>query len=331
MTEPNPKSPVADVELKKVSQNGVEFYACPETGGLFLHHGDLNALLPNHHQGLLNKEDLELSSIVTKATSDDHGPVSCIYCGNPKMTKVNFLGLSDIVLDACEKCGSFWVDGGELEKIRSYWSEVEEGSKKSHDPLVQTILNFLKSLALPFFAFVLSFGFLNELHAQDALAQLRSRVGGMYGSFSANFTVSGSSGQVSSGKIYYQAPNKVHLKMGNGGIVATNGRYIYIYNPASGMAAKQDAGGSSGGILGLLQGYEGQVRGNTFIFKKPGTSRQVTVTVANNFVRTVQIRYEDGGTTTYSFSGVQQRGVPASLFSFKPPPSVQVVENPLNQ
>ncbi len=330
MSEKEFKSPVANAMLRRTVQNDREYYVCPETGGMYLHKGDLNALLP-HHESLFASEDLELSSLVKKTEKDVHGDIPCIHCGNPAMTKVTFLAESGIVLDHCEQCGSFWIDGGELRKMREYWENVEENSKKAHDPAIQVFLNFLKSLSIPFFSAILYFSAITGIRADAALDSLRGKIGGLYSSFTANFSVAGSSGQALSGKIYYQAPNKVHIKMSNGGIIASNGQYIVIYNPASGMAAKQDAGGTSGGILGLLRGYEGTVQGNRYIFRKPDTQEQIVVSVANNMLSSVQIRRETG-TVTYSFSGVNVgAGISGSLFSYKPPTSVRVIENPLNR
>ncbi len=170
------------------------------------------------------------------------------------------------------------------------------------------------------------------LYAQDALSALKAAAGGMYSSFTANFTYTSSGGAVNSGKIYYQYPNKLHVRTSNGGVIATNGTHLWIYNPASAICARQDVGGSSGGIIGLLSGYEGQIRGNSYVFRKPGAYyEEVVVTVSNGMIASVRLRHEDE-TSVYSFSGIQlDAGIKGSLFTFKPPANAQLVENPLNR
>ncbi|RME92817.1 MAG: outer membrane lipoprotein carrier protein LolA [Candidatus Hydrogenedentota bacterium] len=162
--------------------------------------------------------------------------------------------------------------------------------------------------------------------------EIKSLLGGLYKSFTANFTISGSSGNLMSGKIYYQYPGKLHVKTSDGGVIATNGRYLWIYNPASGRCMKQDVGGTGGGILGILKSYDGKRSGDSFIFRNPNKKiTEIGIRVSKGMIRSVRFQTEDSSYTV-SFSNVQfSGGIRASLFNYKPPASAQVIENPLNK
>ncbi|MCB1146169.1 MAG: zf-TFIIB domain-containing protein [Leptospiraceae bacterium] len=320
-----PKNGPGGVPLKTMIIQGVDIEYCPKSQGIFLHKGELNKLLHlNAEEG-----DLEFSSADHIVFEDKKKPVVCYNCGETMKT-VKFLEFSDVILDHCPACQSNWLDKGELEAVQKYWGNLESGAREAHDPIMFQFLNFLKAVTFPFIAAF--FIFTASLHAQDALSQLKSQIGGMFTSFSANFSVTGSGGSVSTGKVYYQYPNQLHVSVSGGGIIATNGKFLWLYNPSSGFCARQDVGGSSGGVLGLLGGYEGSVRGGNFVFKNPANYySEIIVTASNGMLRSLTLRHEDQS-TTYAFTGVNVGGgARASLFNFKPPPNAQMVENPLNR
>jgi len=174
---------------------------------------------------------------------------------------------------------------------------------------------------------------ITPVFSQSVIAQLKGQVGGMYSSFTGNFTYTSSSGVIQSGKIYYQYPNKLHLKMSGGGVVATNGRFLWIFSPKSMICLKQDAGGSSGGIMGMINGYEGKQRGSSFIFKGNGKRHydEIVVTASKGILKSVRLKKGDS-ITNIAFSGIKiGAGIKKSLFNYKPPTSARVKENPLNQ
>lgn len=170
------------------------------------------------------------------------------------------------------------------------------------------------------------------VYAQNnALEKLREAVGDMFSSsFTANFTVTNPQGQTVSGKIYYQAPNKLHLRTSEGGIIATNGTHLWIYNPAVSVCAKQEVSQNSGGILSWLSSYEGIAKGDGFIFRKNGAYyEEVFISTAGGKLTSIRLRHQDEF-TTYTFSNIEiGTGLKASLFNYKPPAHVQIVENPI--
>ncbi len=162
---------------------------------------------------------------------------------------------------------------------------------------------------------------------------LNSIIGTMnsFESFRANISLDGMSGTVS-----YKKPGSIQLKLSDGRILSGNGRYLWIFNPARSVAGKQDLKGSTGGISGLLGGYESVSASGKTLKLKSDTKyyEEIIVSVTpNNIIRSIRLKAR--GKQDFmeiSFSGVQTNiGLPASVFNFHPPANAQIVENPLNQ
>ena len=109
--------------------------------------------------------------------------------------------------------------------------------------------------------------FFSSLHASELiLNKLRAEVPGLFSSFSGNFTYVASTGNINSGRIYYEFPGKLHLAKSNGEIIATNGRFLWIFDPKSMVCMKQDVGEIGNGIFSLLDSYRATVENNRYIF-----------------------------------------------------------------
>ena len=141
------KCPNCHEPLKKVTKVDKKIDTCLNCGGMYLHKGELNALTPQH-EGVFSHSDFEASSVDYSPTINEPRVVPCAYCENNEMKKINFLSTSDIVLDYCTDCGSFWLDGGELEKIHKFSNEIEEKAKGAHDPFMIQLVNFFKMILL---------------------------------------------------------------------------------------------------------------------------------------------------------------------------------------
>lgn len=170
----------------------------------------------------------------------------------------------------------------------------------------------------------------------EAPAAIRSVVSKMssLGSFRATVTI-GSGGGGARGVLSYSG-GKVHLKLGDGRVIASNGRTVIVYNPASRVAGKQPVGGG-GGIGWLLSGFEYRVAGNSATGRatSPGSRiAEVKVSWNDKFIlRKLSMRNRDSDSWfSISLSNVRAvAGFPAALFSYKPPAGSRTVENPLNE
>ena len=179
---------------------------------------------------------------------------------------------------------------------------------------------------------IVIFGNLSSLYsnASSLLYSLKNNLEGMFASFNGNFTLVSASGQLSSGKIYYQYPNKVRLVFSNGKNVITNGRFLWLYNPDNLICVKQDVAGSSGGILSLLKHYSGQKIGERYIFTdKDKKIKKIAITVSRGMLKNISLT-SSVGETIISFSNIViTKGMRSSTFYFKDV-QAQVIENPLN-
>ncbi|TGK07484.1 outer membrane lipoprotein carrier protein LolA [Leptospira semungkisensis] len=164
--------------------------------------------------------------------------------------------------------------------------------------------------------------------------RLNSVIGKMneISSFRASITINNEL----TGTLSYKKPNQIHVKFSDGRVIASNGRYLWFYSPARGIVGKQDVKGLTGGMAGLLSGYEEvtPVGGSIRLKSNNRTYEEIVVTLGpDNTPRTLRMKNKGSGEyTSVSFSGVQTNvGLSASLFNFGAPSNAQIVENPLNE
>jgi outer membrane lipoprotein carrier protein len=186
-----------------------------------------------------------------------------------------------------------------------------------------------------FIALLLTFfcGFNFPIFAESGEELLATFLGTMNSidSFRANITIGGTSGVIS-----YRKPHNIHLKLSDGRVISGNGRNLWFYNPARAIAGNQDLRGGTGGLYGLLTGYETiTATGKTLRLQSDKKHyEEIIITLTpNNLLKTIRMKPR-GGSDFFevSLSGLQTNiGLPASLFNYHPPSTAQVVENPLNQ
>lgn len=150
----------------------------------------------------------------------------------------------------------------------------------------------------------------------------------------SNITLNGTIG----GTLSYQKPYLFHLKFQDGRVISANGKTIWFYSPERGIAGKQELkGGTTGGLSGLLSGYEEVVSTGKSTIKLTSANRnwdEVTVAFTENYLpKTIRLRRKTTGETSeINFTSFQTNlGLSSDLFNFHPPSNAQIVENPLNQ
>ncbi len=138
------------------------------------------------------------------------------------------------------------------------------------------------------------------------------------------------------GLLSYKKPQSLYVKLSDGRVISANGRNLWFYNPGSAIAGKQDLRGGTGGLYGLLSGYENvTASGKTLRLtsSKKHYEEIIVQLTPNNLLQSIRMRPR-GGSEFFevALSGIQTNiGLPASIFNFHPPSSAQIVENPLNQ
>ncbi len=116
------KSPVSGLPLKEIDLGGVKVdVGWKGCGGIWFDKGELEHVDEAHEQAgeaLLNipiDKGLLLPERMTR-----HCPVD-----GTAMIRYNFGEDIDLEIDECPECGGIWLDGGELQKIRDYFTSED--------------------------------------------------------------------------------------------------------------------------------------------------------------------------------------------------------------
>jgi len=125
--------------------DGETIETCLSCQGIWLNKNQLNAILSEHGG------DFESCSIDDKPHHDKNPVIKCMHCEDVNMRKINFLDYSDIIMDYCPVCGGFWLDNGELSKIKEYKKKVEDGSHTVRNATAYNLLIKLSELAYSIF------------------------------------------------------------------------------------------------------------------------------------------------------------------------------------
>ena len=99
----------------------LSYDVCDSCGGLWLDRGELDKM------AFQVAGDIEYCS--QEEVENEQSAKNCPRC-NLTLRTVKFLGANDILLDRCENCGGFWLDGGQLERIDNELSKIMPVSGK---------------------------------------------------------------------------------------------------------------------------------------------------------------------------------------------------------
>jgi Zn-finger nucleic acid-binding protein len=139
---------------------GVEIDQCSQCGGVWLDHGELEAILETSPKGNTpiseNSSGVHLNAGISNDARQDH--LSCPFCSKT-LNVVNFAYDSGVIINRCPNHG-IWLDSGELKRIednRAFWraeAAKRESEWKQHlNPSSstsaqtnQTLLDFFRSI-----------------------------------------------------------------------------------------------------------------------------------------------------------------------------------------
>ena len=101
-----------EVQVKGKGADIIEIDVCPACKGIWLDAKELSSLDDNF---FVNLEEITYEKVVP---SGGDAQLKCNRCDNIPMNKVQPSEFKDVVLDICPSCKGFWLDKGELEKMR---------------------------------------------------------------------------------------------------------------------------------------------------------------------------------------------------------------------
>jgi Zn-finger nucleic acid-binding protein len=64
---------------------------------------------------------------------------NCPRCEKIELDEVIFVGYSDIILDRCDNCGGFWLDGGELDLVNKFLEDIMPVKGKGFSEFVNNV------------------------------------------------------------------------------------------------------------------------------------------------------------------------------------------------
>jgi Zn-finger nucleic acid-binding protein len=128
--------------LETETRHGAEIEVCLACRGLYLSPGELDRIA-DPHQG-----DLEFSTLDDESFHHDdvHGTTACPACADHVMKKVEFNIYTGIILDYCEGCRGFWLDGKEMGRINEEVRALNEASTEPIRPAMLWFAHFIWSL-----------------------------------------------------------------------------------------------------------------------------------------------------------------------------------------
>jgi 2-aminomuconate deaminase len=120
----------------------VTVHQCTTCRGIFLHKGELNKVAEP------TSGDLEFSTLDldTFDHEDSYGPIECPECDDVIMKKVEFNIHTNIILDWCKRCGGFWLEKGELDRINEEVRKLNDASGGDSGPAMLWFARFIWSL-----------------------------------------------------------------------------------------------------------------------------------------------------------------------------------------
>lgn len=134
--------PRCRVELSATTLGQIECESCSSCRGMLLDRGELDRAAEPH------EGDLEYSTLdaETFAHDDAHGVTDCPRCESEPMKKVEFNIYTGIILDHCARCGAFWLDGQEMDRINEEVRRLAEQSTEGPAPAMQWFATLIWSL-----------------------------------------------------------------------------------------------------------------------------------------------------------------------------------------
>ena len=112
----------------KTYEGDVEVDECPTCSGVFLDHGELEAIQAavekehHHHRAEPAPEGVETDRGALDA------PVDCPRCGKRMERRRYGLGSMTIIDECAEGCGT-WLDGGELAELERFYESSQDEAR----------------------------------------------------------------------------------------------------------------------------------------------------------------------------------------------------------
>ncbi len=102
-----------DTQPRGVGVETIEIDLCPKCSGMWLDQQELKEMDDNFFV------DMEEIKYEKTSPNEEDKALNCPRCeGAPTLSKCHPAGFEKVVVDTCPECNGFWLDEGEMGKIR---------------------------------------------------------------------------------------------------------------------------------------------------------------------------------------------------------------------
>jgi Zn-finger nucleic acid-binding protein len=137
------------LEAKRYEAN-IEVDSCPRCGGMWLDHGELEAIQESrendYRRTLENLPDTVARSI-NQVAQEETPPIGCLKCGAEMDTR-EYAYCSQIVIDVCPEGHGIWLDAGEIQALEKFF-ERSQAEAAAEIPLRWRLWATLQDLIRP--------------------------------------------------------------------------------------------------------------------------------------------------------------------------------------
>lgn len=164
-----------------------------------------------------------------------------------------------------------------------------------------------------------------EVSSQDLSAVLAN----LHSSFRAKISYFVDGNLQKQGEITYSYPNKIFIEFINGDVIVSNGKYLWLYDSAAMLCAKQEV--TTGSLPSVHRQKASEITDNKVVFITG--NQKITMTIKDQLPK--KILFENllqPGQQRFDLSNWQTGiTINPALFFYKPPPSAQIIENPFRK
>ena len=119
------KCPTCNIDLSEVSIEEIRLDVCKEgCGGIWFDHFELQKMDEPHE--FTDDNLIDVLSVESPATYDQSQKRHCPKCTDTIMMRHFFSIKKEVEVDECPGCGGYWLDEGELFRIRSQYNTEAE-------------------------------------------------------------------------------------------------------------------------------------------------------------------------------------------------------------
>jgi Zn-finger nucleic acid-binding protein len=122
------KCPTCDVDLAQVTIEGIQLDVCKDgCGGIWFDRFELQKMDEPHE--FTDENLIDVLAIGSPVGYDPTLKRKCPKCGDTIMMKNFFSVKKEVEVDHCPKCAGYWLDEGELFKIRKQFKSESDRKK----------------------------------------------------------------------------------------------------------------------------------------------------------------------------------------------------------